>query len=536
MDAEALEWSFNSFALVEAAGRGAARILTEGFPGLFTEFPEGPFTVVLAGTGNNAADAAVMLRSLILRGAVAAERALLVMTKAPDFAERSPWSEACSSLQKMGVRAFVFSVAAAEEEIRERPEGPLGKVRLVIDGIAGTGLNGPLRAEAALLAQWIREHADRPHADRPFVAAVDMPSGLFDGWKPGMPVVDADVVLAIEPEKRCLYNPAARSHCGRILHVGEVFPAALTEKYREAELVTWDYCRTLIPPVSADSYKYSRGLLEIRAGSPGAAGAARIAARGAQAAGAGLVRLLVDPPLYPILAASASSVMVDGTGREDSASRREDGASRFVPDALLLGPGWGRGPDRRRSLEEALVFEERGVPLVLDADAIFLARDLVFHGNVLLCPHPGELEAYSGVPRDELLADPGPALLALAAERKAVLLFKSHVMIIASPDGRLAVVDGMNPVLAAGGSGDLLAGLCAGIALRRPSGPDLFTCALAGASLLIRSAADPRVRNRFADSLELADIAADLAGRAWLPACPGPASCLPRSVREKNHE
>ncbi|MDR1024284.1 MAG: hypothetical protein LBL56_01050, partial [Treponema sp.] len=138
-------------------------------------------------------------------------------------------------------------------------------------------------------------------------------------------------------------------------------------------------------------------------------------------------------------------------------------------------------------------------------------------------------EAYSGIPRDELLADPGPALLSLAAERKAVLLFKSHVMIIASPDGRLAVVDGMNPVLATGGSGDLLAGLCAGIALRRSSGPDLFVCALAGASLLIRSAADPRVRNRFADSLELADIAAELAGGAWLPACPGPAL-------EKNYE
>jgi NAD(P)H-hydrate epimerase len=503
MDAEALDWSFNSFALVEAAGRRAARVLAEGFPGLFEG--TGPSTVVLAGTGNNAADAAVILRSLILDGLVAAERALLVMTRAPDAAEKGPWPEACRSLQKMGVRALVFSVPAAEGEIRERPEGPLGKVRLVIDGIAGTGLRGPLREDAALPAQWIRMTADRP-----LVAAVDLPSGLFEGWKPGMPVVDADAVLAIEPEKRCLYNPAARSHCGRILHVGGVFPAALTEKYREAELVTWDYCRTLIPPVSADSYKYSRGLLEIRAGSPGAAGAARIAARGAQAAGAGLVRLLVDPPLYPVLAASASSVMVDWTGREE-------GPPRFVPDALLLGPGWGRGPDRQRALEDALALEERGIPLVLDADAIFLARDRVFHGNALLCPHPGELAAYSGIPREELLADPGPALLALAAEKRAVILFKSHVMIAASTDGRLAVVDGMNPVLAAGGSGDLLAGFCAALALRRPAGPDLFSCALAGASLLIRSAADPRVRNRFADSLELADIAAELAGRAWLP-------------------
>ncbi|MDR0401292.1 MAG: hypothetical protein LBH51_10195, partial [Treponema sp.] len=159
---------------------------------------------------------------------------------------------------------------------------------------------------------------------------------------------------------------------------------------------------------------------------------------------------------------------------------------------------------------------------------------------------------------------------ALAREKRGVILFKSHVMMIAAPDGRLAVVDGMRAGLSVGGSGDLLAGLCAGIAarLRRNAartqdtaalrdgdtrdsaarggddtrdsavrggatggraapGPDqtkqteqtdLYACAVAGASLLIRAAEDPRLARRFADPLEFADIAADLAGRAWLPA------------------
>jgi NAD(P)H-hydrate repair Nnr-like enzyme with NAD(P)H-hydrate dehydratase domain len=200
--------------------------------------------------------------------------------------------------------------------------------------------------------------------------------------------------------------------------------------------------------------------------------------------------------------------------------------------------------DRLRVLEEALRLEEEGTPLVLDADAIILAKEKVFHGNVLLTPHPGELAAYSGVPRDEFLANPAPLLLALAREKRGVILFKSHVMVIASAEGRLAVVDGMKAALSAGGSGDLLAGLCAGIAARcrgiaaqdrgiaargqapdtrRPAvlGPDrvdLYACAVAGASLLIRAAGDPRMARRFADPLEFADIAADLAGRAWLPA------------------
>jgi NAD(P)H-hydrate epimerase len=526
MDAEAADlWSFNSFALVEAAGRGAAGVLLDAYPRLFGDAPalEGPFAVVLAGTGNNGADAMVILRSLILWGKAPVDNSILLVTEIPGGRERGPAPELYRSLVKMGVRVFSLSGG-------ENPEFLRG-ARLIIDGLCGTGLRAPLR-EAALAG--LLNSRD----PRSFLVSVDVPSGLSDDWRPDMPVLRADATLAIEPEKLCLYKPAARSFCGRILHVGGIFPRVLTEKYRGAELVGWDYCRTLIPPVPGDSYKYGRGLAEIRAGAPGSTGAARIAARGAQAAGAGLVRLLVDPAIHPILAASASAVMVapdpgDGPGA-DSGGGLGGGDPRFKPDAVLLGPGWGRGPERRRSLEEALVLEEEGIPLVLDADAIYLAGGRTFHGNALLTPHPGELAAYSGTSREELLADPGSLLLSLARERKALILFKSHVLFIASPSGDLAVVDGMRPVLAAGGTGDLLAGFCAGIAARRRAmvaerraeaplqlrGGDLYACALAGASLLIRSAEDPRIANRFAGPLELADIAADLAGQAWLPGSP----------------
>ena len=141
MDAEAAaEWSFHGFALVEAAGRGAAQVLVETFPRLFGEFPAP--TVVLAGPGNNAADALVILRSLILGGLLAAERSLIITTRAVEPGERSPRSEAYASLQKMGVRSLVFSDSALETETRGYPEGPLAKARLIMDGIAGTGLRG----------------------------------------------------------------------------------------------------------------------------------------------------------------------------------------------------------------------------------------------------------------------------------------------------------------------------------------------------------------------------------------------------------
>jgi NAD(P)H-hydrate repair Nnr-like enzyme with NAD(P)H-hydrate dehydratase domain len=103
-------------------------------------------------------------------------------------------------------------------------------------------------------------------------------------------------------------------------------------------------------------------------------------------------------------------------------------------------------------------------------------------------------------------------------------LFKSHVLYIVSADGRLALVDGMCPALAAGGTGDLLAGFCAALAARwraaavRGEAPafDGYACASAAAALLIRAARSKGVSGRFIDPDELADAAARIAGKAWL--------------------
>jgi NAD(P)H-hydrate repair Nnr-like enzyme with NAD(P)H-hydrate dehydratase domain len=199
---------------------------------------------------------------------------------------------------------------------------------------------------------------------------------------------------------------------------------------------------------------------------------------------------------------------------------------RFRPGAILLGPGWGTGQDRRPVLERALEEEAKGTPLILDADALILARDYTFHGNVILTPHPGELAAYTGLPKETLLARPEAPLIRTAREKRAVILFKSHVLFIAAEDGRLGVVDGMRAVLSAGGSGDLLAGICAAIAARwraAGSGPgktetgyDGYTCAAAAAALLLEACKSEDTARTFRDPLELADRVAALAGAAWL--------------------
>ena len=502
LDGEAqAQWGLNPFALVEAAGRACAGAFARVYA---AEKREGLSIIVFAGKGNNAADALIMLKALILDRYVQSSDCAVFAVQIPEALSgggRTPLSEAMLAVQKLGVPVTAWEIEAGT--------AALAGVDVVIDGIAGTGVTGPLRGAALEMAELI--NAANRNKDKPLIVSIDLPSGNFDGWQSGMPIITAHVTLAIEPRKLCLYTPAARPHAGTIIPVGGIFPPALIDKYREAELVEWESAAVRIPPVSPTAYKYERGLVEIRAGSPGATGAARLAALGAQAAGAGLVRLIVDPSLYPIVAPGCSGIMVVPGG----ASGGDTENNRFTPAAVLLGPGWGRGEDRMRLLESYLPLERQGLPLILDADAIASARDITFNGNTLLTPHPGEFAAYTGLSKDEIIGNPLPVLRRCAAEKKAHILYKSHVLYVVSPDGRTGVIDGMNPALAVGGSGDVLAGFCAAIAAR--GSLDMYACACAAASLLIQAAKAKDIAGAFFDPGELVKAAAALAGTAWLP-------------------
>ena len=503
------DWGFSNFTLVEIAGRLCAQRLTGAFPGIIHR--EARVTVA-AGTGNNAADALVMLRYWILAGLVNPSASAVVVTRMAGSENREPRAELLKYFRKMHVTVLVWD-GDIGEAVGQAADDRLAQSDVIIDGIAGTGLDGALHGKALKMVNAVNSHK------RPLVISVDIPSGNSDYWEPGMPIVKADITLAIEPRKLCLYTPAARPYAGTILSVSGVFPREAIAGYSGAELLDWKSAQKRISKIRPEAYKHKRGTVEIRAGSPGATGAALLAARGAQVSGAGLIRLVADDDIYPILASQVSGIMVFPAGNN----------ADFNADAVLLGPGWGKTENRLKILDQALELEKKGVPLILDADAVELARGKVFQGHVILTPHPGELSSFSGFAKEELLCRPGPILLKLARERKAVIVFKGHVITIAAPDGRLGVVDGMAPALATGGSGDLLAGFCAAIAARMVQRGFYcgYTCAAIAATLLIASGSSENFSPRFTDPLELADRAADLAGEAWLKAdIPGSAKGL----------
>ncbi|MCC6008656.1 MAG: NAD(P)H-hydrate dehydratase, partial [Rhodobacteraceae bacterium] len=345
--------------------------------------------------------------------------------------------------------------------VRVAPRGAPGVARARPPGAAGGGAGGGARAP---------------------LVAVDLPSGVETDsgrvlWPRGHAPVPAARTLTFEAMKRGHVLGAGAELSGPV----EVIDLGLAPEraaLRDAAGADWAY---LVTAAGLDTeglskrigqHKYSHGAALVFAGGPGRGGAARLAARAALRVGAGLVTLVCPPEALSENAARLDAVML-------RAPRNEGGLRALLADARLgaLAAGPGLGLVRARRLVPLLL--ARGLPLVLDADALsaFAAEPgrlfARLHRNVVLTPHGGEFARL--FPDIAARAGQG-ALSAIEAAQEAagrcgaVVLLKGAASVIAAP-GRPAQVVALTggdaaPWLATAGSGDVLTGLVAGLMAR----------------------------------------------------------------------
>src|SRR5499426_4746914 len=183
-------------------------------------------------------------------------------------------------------------------------------------------------------------------------------------------------------------------------------------------------------------------------------------------AGAGLVTIASPREALAVNAAASLAVIV----------RPVDGPEeleKFLADrrlnAVVLGPGGGVGQGMRDLVRVALAGQRA---VVLDADALtsfadcpdVLAQAIQARSGAatVLTPHEGEFaRLFKGQS-----VDPNSKLeraRAAAREMGAVVLLKGPDTVVAAPDGRAAIADNAPPWLATAGSGDVLAGMVAGL-------------------------------------------------------------------------
>ena len=432
-DAFAVAHGVPSLVLMENAGRSVADAIV-------ARFRPCPVTV-LCGPGNNGGDGFVVARLLDEYG--------FTVRVAQDGDHKGDAKE-------MSARWKGARMALAPEA--------LDGARLVVDGLFGAGLSRPLEGAYAQVVEALN---DLP------VVAIDVPSGLSgDSGQPlGAVVVRAVLTVTFFRKKPGHLLLPGRVLCGEtvVADIG-IPPQAADTQLHENTPSLWRY-----PWPKAEGHKYARGHCVVLSGPAHATGAARLAARAALRVGAGLVSVASPPDAVAVNAAHLTAIMIKPfDGAEGLAKLLSD--KRF--NAVALGPGLGVGGETRELVNVAL---KSGAAVVLDADAISSFKvdpEALFHRlheRCVLTPHDGEFERLFPGLLDES-ASKVEAVRAAAKRAGCVVLLKGGDTVIADPVGKAAINANAPPTLATAGSGDVLAGLIAGLLAQQMSAFDAACC------------------------------------------------------------
>jgi hydroxyethylthiazole kinase-like uncharacterized protein yjeF len=229
-----------------------------------------------------------------------------------------------------------------------------------------------------------------------------------------------------------------------------------------------DLWGSVFPVPRPEGHKYARGHAVVVSGGLSTTGAARLAARAALRAGAGLVTIASPREALSVNAASSLAVMV----------RPVDGAAElaaFLDDkrrnAIVLGPGGGVGEAMRAQVLTALA---SGAATVLDADALtsfaddpnvlFAAITARPERAAILTPHGGEFyNLFKMIGELSHVSAKLEKTRAAARSSGAIVLLKGADTVVAAPDGRASIAENAPPYLATAGAGDVLAGMIAGL-------------------------------------------------------------------------
>lgn len=416
--------------LMQRAGLAVARLA-------LAVAPHAQRVTVLAGPGNNGGDGLEAALHLSRAG----RQVAVWMTTADAQALPPDAARPYHRAREAGVRLHTATDA-------------LPAADLVIDALLGLGASRAPEGAVAQAIAWA-------NAQRAPVLAVDLPSGLHadTGARLGDLAVQATHTLSLLALKPGLFTAEGRGLCGRLWHddLG-IDPELLAAEAPLARLGA-----STAPPFAPRGHAQHKGTfgdVAVVGGAPGMAGAARLAARAALAAGAGRVYL---SPLDP-------------------ASGHDDGRPELMhrpqiwlqPQGLLSQStvvcGCGGGSAVVEVLPAVLAQAPR---LVLDADALnAVATDARLQQALtgrtrrgqhsVLTPHPLEAARLLGCTTTQVQADRLNAALQLAARFDAVVVLKGSGSVIAAP-GRLPVINPTgNALLATAGTGDVLAGWLGG--------------------------------------------------------------------------
>lgn len=403
----------------------------------------------LVGSGNNGGDCLYALRYLAINGCQCV--ALLLGGSVHERALTA------------ALRARVHIIDCRDKDLRNicRRVRTLGlRCSIWLDGMLGTGVRGKLREPYASVVMELNS-IRKLGKSAAKVVAIDVPTGITtdDGSVRG-DVLYADVTVSMGAVKQAALLPPGATLWGRleVVDLGLKLPEPGV-----SQLELDDICSFLRPPNEYD-HKYTRGVVQVVAGSEQYPNTAVLCAGGAARSGAGMVRVQCPDEGRVVCSLAWPEVVFT--------------AGQF--QALLAGPGVDPADSGqcRKLIDLTVQAVNQGAPVVLDAGALEQYVDILgacrlqqFNERVVLTPHAGEAArlltllgagvSQGGISRSQVEAAPAKWGSRLAEVTGAVVILKGSVTLICAPSGQIFTVPVGMPWAATAGSGDVLAGVLA---------------------------------------------------------------------------
>jgi len=466
-DAEASVRGISVEQLMENAGWAVARGARALLGGTY-----GNRVVVVCGKGNNAGDGLVAGRVLHAQGA----HVTAVLT-----------SDKHSELTALNVKRFPGRVVGMGEIARE-----IARADLVIDGLLGVGLS---RAPEGAIADAIRACEGAP------ILAVDVPSGVDadTGQVPGK-AMRADATVTFTGYKPGLLFAPGADLAGRIeiADIGIADPTSEIGVLEARDVAAW------IPRRARASHKRKAGTVLVVAGSRAMPGAAALVTGACVQVGAGLTTLCAPEDVCRVVLSRVPEITTIPLSENSEGILDSKALDLISPrlnefTAVVIGPGLGTHPATIEAVRA--IVETREGTLVIDADglnAIAGATEILQQRNQkghisILTPHAGELSRLVGRPAPDLDADRLRAARDATTDLASIVVFKGPGTVIAGGETFINATGG--PALAQGGTGDVLAGMVAGLLAQKGRAVGARDVA---ASVWLHGAAGDRVAARVA--------------------------------------
>lgn len=428
---------------------------------------------VLAGFGNNGGDGWVAADILRHKG-------IHVDVVTPVEPDEVPASLARHVARRTAGRDVSVCVGPSKDELAALIE----QADVVIDAILGTGFHGEVRTPFSIWIRTLNELA-------PTVVSVDVPSGLdAETGAAAKTCVRADATATMLASKVGLYSADGPEYAGEVI-CGELFDGladVIGEVDHAAEIVDPVDLFGCLEELPANVDKYSRGSVLVVAGSSAYPGAAMMAAKAAARTGAGYVAVAAPETCANLIRMALPSIPViavpaDARGAFGAAARSVicEIASKY--DCVLCGPGMTTASGCTQVVTGLL---ETEVPLILDADALNCLARMAIDGiegtpelyrreaPLIMTPHYRELSRLAGVGKIRDLAhaiERAQRIAWAAGSGNLVILAKGPTTAAVGVE-RVLLPQAGPSALATAGSGDVLAGILAGVVATAAAEPE----------------------------------------------------------------